>query len=271
MLVKLFKFLQSLSPTISKKLWLGWYQYLAKNQKHSFWTFMNYGYADLDDNSNVLQLSSEDEKDRPGIQLYDHVVKGLEIEGKEMLEIGSGRGGGSSYIARYYNPKLITGIDFSNKAIQLSNKLHDVPNLQFQHGDAEFIPFNDNSFDVVINVESSFCYNSMDLFLSEVYRILRSGGHFSWVDFRHNDLINETETAFKNAALILVSEKDITDNVLRSLDLFSEEKMSSINKHIPWYLKKSFSSFSGTNGTKIHNAFKTGQTKYLSKVLQKPK
>ena len=79
----------------------------------------------------------------------------------------------------------VTAVDFSQKAVQLANKLHDhIPNLKFVCGDAENLPFDDNTFDAVINVESSHCYGDMVAFLQEVKRVLKSGGKFSWTDFR---------------------------------------------------------------------------------------
>ena len=69
------------------------------------------------------------------------------IRGKHTLEIGSGRGGGASFLARYHNPSHMTGLDYSTKAVKLSINLHkEVHNLQFVKGDAESLPFDDKSF-----------------------------------------------------------------------------------------------------------------------------
>ena len=35
-------------------------------------------------------------------------------------------------------------------------------------GDSENLPFEDNTFDAVLNIESSHCYASMDKFIKEV-------------------------------------------------------------------------------------------------------
>ena len=65
------------------------------------------------------------------------------------MEIGSGRGGGASFVAQYHNPSHMTGLDYSTKAVKLSINLHkEVHNLQFVQGDAESLPFDDKSFDV---------------------------------------------------------------------------------------------------------------------------
>ena len=59
---------------------------------------MNYDYAELD--GSELDLHDHPEKDRYFIQLYHYVAAAVELNGKKVLEVGSGRGGGASYVAR---------------------------------------------------------------------------------------------------------------------------------------------------------------------------
>ena len=54
-------------------------------------------------------------------------------------------------------------------------------------GDAQNLPFPDESFDAVINVEASHIYPNFERFLGEVARVLRPGGHFLYADFRNRD------------------------------------------------------------------------------------
>ena len=77
---------------------------------------MNYGYFSSELN---LNLNPEDEKDRYFIQLYHHVTSPLDLKGLKVLEVGSGRGGGSSYISNYLNPTEIYGIDISPTAVEI--------------------------------------------------------------------------------------------------------------------------------------------------------
>ena len=41
----------------------------------------------------------------------------------------------------------------------------------------------------------------MKKFLNEVYRVLKKGGHFTWVDLRGKDMIKATESAFEGVDL----------------------------------------------------------------------
>mgnify|MGYP003327652535 CR=1 FL=1 len=107
-----------------------------------------------------------------------------DISKQNLLEVGSGRGGGSSYIQRYLKTETVTGLDISSDAVQLSNSSFDTPGLTFVQGDSENLPFENAVFDAVLNVESSHCYGNITLFLTEVKRVLKPGGFFLWADFR---------------------------------------------------------------------------------------
>ena len=71
---------------------------MAKRFPTQSWTFMNYGYSYLQDEKQV-DLKEEDEINRYSIQLYHSLLEKVDHESKEILEVGSGRGGGSNYIA----------------------------------------------------------------------------------------------------------------------------------------------------------------------------
>src|SRR5262245_18271500 len=102
-------------PGFKKRLWHAWYDYLAAAQRAPQWTFMNYGYAD--DGAKKLALAEGDEPQRHGIQLYNHVASAVDLTGQVVLEVGSGRGGGSSFIKRYLRPSKMVGMDLSQNAV----------------------------------------------------------------------------------------------------------------------------------------------------------
>jgi len=71
------------------------------------------------------------------MQLYEAVVAGVDLSGKDVLEVGSGRGGGASFVTRYLSPATMHGIDFSRRAVELSHQRHSSDGLNFHHGNAE--------------------------------------------------------------------------------------------------------------------------------------
>ncbi len=132
----------------------------------------------------ALPLAASDEPNRFGIQLYHRVATQADLNGKQVLEVSCGHGGGASYLVRTLHPASYTGLDFNADGIAFCRKRHKLPGLDFVHGDAESLPFADQSFDAVINVEASHAYPRFPRFLAEVVRVLRPGGHFLYADFR---------------------------------------------------------------------------------------
>ena len=61
----------------------------------------------------------------------------------------------------------------SKEVVKFNNKYHKMSGLSFVTGNAQELPFEDQSFDAIVNVESSRSYNDIDAFISEVHRVLR--------------------------------------------------------------------------------------------------
>ena len=218
-LKNIFDLLVRTSPNIKRKLWMAWYNYLVKMHKGDELLFMNYGYADLEPEARLLSLQPSDEKYRYCIQLYHHVVQGVDITNKDVLEVGSGRGGGAAYIAKKFAPASMIGLDFAQNAIDFCKSYHaSVKNLLFFHGDAEDMPFEENSFDIVVNVESSHSYGTSERFFQEVHRVLRPKGYFLITDFRDKKDIARWYEEVRNSGLTILQEEEITPNIVRALE-----------------------------------------------------
>lgn len=256
-------------PPIKKLLWRWWYEFLAGLHRTGDWSFMNYGYAAMP--PAPISLEASDEANRYSVQLYHATINGLKLENLRVLEVGSGRGGGAAYVKKYHKPAEMVGLDFSAKAVALCNEFYKIPGLRFMQGDAENLPFDDNSFDAVINVESSHCYGSVDAFLGQVRRVLRPGGYFLYADFRDQVKMDTWRQQIRDSGLTLVNEMDITKNVVAALDADDERKTKLINKLVPKLLLSSFKDFSGVKGSAIYNEFRSGVTPYVRFLLQKPK
>lgn len=228
---------------------------------------MNYGY--LDASGPRLELAPEDEPDRCCIQLYNRVAGTVDLTARDVLEVGSGRGGGASFIARYLQPAKMVGVDLSANAVSFSRTRHRVNGLTFEQGDAEHLPFESDSFDAIVNVESSHCYPSFETFLPEVHRALRKGGYFLYADFRETAAVDAWRRSLEQSGLRLLHEHDITAQVLTALDADNERKLALIHKLVPRPLRRSFFDFAAVRGSTIYEAFRTRKLLYLCFVLQK--
>ena len=228
---------------------------------------MNYGFAPSTGDVDSPPLRSSDEPDRLCIQLYSHAIGHFDLHDRDVLEVGSGRGGGASYISRYLRPRSMTGMDFSQEAVALCNRHRGAPGLVFLCGDAQSMPFQDSSFDAVVNIESSHCYESMDTFLSEVRRVLRPGGRFFFADLRTVDGANTLRKQLNACGLTIEHEADITTNVLTALRLDNARKLELINTLIPRVFHWPFRAFAGIEGTRNYAGFESGKLRYLSAQL----
>lgn len=269
MFVRLFFYLMSLSSTIQEKLWKWWYQRLAEDYQKIDWRFMNYGYAPTKEESPLSLKNEADKEDRLFIQLYQHVLSGIDMKGMDILEVGSGRGGGSDFVARYLDPSSIVGVDFAKNAVDLCNKFYQSPNLKFMEGNAEKLPFENDRFDVVFNVESSHCYGNMKAFVDEVQRVLKPGGIFAWADLRTREDMKKVEDIFRHCSLKLISKEDITPNVQLALEQFSNFKEEAIRQKVPFLWRHIFSEFAGVKNSQMYKAFQDGEMVYLCCRFQK--
>jgi ubiquinone/menaquinone biosynthesis C-methylase UbiE len=267
MLIRTAMKLTELSGAFRKFLWRQWYDYLAGYRVQD-WQFMNYGFASPGQAAH-LALKPADEPDRLSIQLYQHVVEAVCLRGLDVLEVGCGRGGGSSFLARYHDPRQLTGLDYSHKVIGVCRKQHKVAGLTFFQGDAESLPFENSAFDVIINVESSHCYRSMPAFLREVKRVLRPGGKLLWADLRAAKDSAALHEFVAQSGLEVVDQEDITDCVVEALRQDSQRRMDLIARSVTKPLRHMFQEFAAVEGSDIFCAFRDRTAVYLRYVLQR--
>jgi len=118
-------------------------------------TCMNFGFKS--DDQPKTDHPAESEPERHCLQMHHKIATAAgDSTGLNVLEVGSGRGGGSAHTKRCLRPARMTGLDCASQAIDFCATKH--PDVVFVHGDAEDLPFEDEEFDFVINVESSHCY-----------------------------------------------------------------------------------------------------------------
>jgi SAM-dependent methyltransferase len=260
--------LLALGP-VRKVIWKLWYPFLTRRVAGDEVLFLNYAYEE--DPPVGLRLDPADEPNRACIQLYHHVASQVELRGKKVLEVSCGHGGGASWLTRTLGPQSYTGLDLNRAGIRFCRERHGgVAGLSFIEGDAQHLPFPDDSFDTVLNVEASHCYPDFPRFLAEVARVLRPGGHLLHADFRFGDGVAAWERALAAPPWAVVRTRVINPEVLRGLEINSARSAELVVRRLPRFLHAPGRDFAGLEGSRIHTAVRTGAMSYRSWCLVKP-
>jgi ubiquinone/menaquinone biosynthesis C-methylase UbiE len=243
------------------------YWYISSVDKKNEVIFMNYGYHD---DTETIELHAIDEVNRYSIQLYHRLAKMVDVNEKNIVEIGCGRGGGIAYISKMFTPKSAIGVDLNAKAVKFGNSHYQLNNLKFEQGDAQCLRFDNESKDIVFNVESSHRYPKMEAFLDEVYRILKPGGYFLFTDFRYKDDMSELVHLLAQYDFIKFDEQFINNEVNIALDLDAKRREALVKKYAPPFLQRALHNFAGNNGSTTYNQIKDGGIIYFVFCFQKP-
>lgn len=255
------------SRSVRKAIWKLWYPFLTRRLHDEGVVFLNYAYET--DPPMAIPLAADEEKDRACIQLYHHTGSLADLRGKHVLEVSCGHGGGASYLTRTFQPARYTGLDLNPAGIAFCKKRHRVPGLAFVQGDAENLPFDDETFDAVVNVEASHCYPDFPRFLTEVARVLKPGGRFLYADFRFQSGIADWENAIAACPLEVEQMTDIGPCVIRGLETNSARSQEMLDRKLPKFLHNLGRDFAGVKGSRIYNALVDGNVSYRSHVLVK--
>lgn len=121
--------------------------------------------------------------------------------GDVVVDLGSGAGN-DAFIARHETGESgkVIGIDFSEAMVEkarINARARSFNNVEFMHGDIENIPLQANVADIVVSNCVLNLVPDKDKVFTEIYRILKTGAHFSISDIV---LVGELPEEIKNAA-----------------------------------------------------------------------
>ena len=156
----------------------------------------------------------------------------------KVLEVASGSGGPAVFMVKETGCQLV-GIDINENGIQNARNLASENGLdgkmEFSVADAsEQLPFIDETFDIIISIDSINHFRSRDKVFGEFKRILKKGGHLLFTDavvitgILTNEEIairsslgfflfvpkGENERLLKEAGLKEISATDTTENII---------------------------------------------------------
>lgn len=112
--------------------------------------------------------------------------------------------------------------------------------MEFIEGDSCFLQstkLKPDSLDVIINIESSHCYSDLNAFYEGVAYLLKPDGVFIYVDWNFMDKLEYIETTLKKH-FVVQKQEDISQNVLKALNVTSEMKKQEIVDRVPFMCRR---------------------------------
>lgn len=122
-----------------------------------------------------------------GNESIEQMFSEVELNGKKLLDIGSGLGGVDFYVAERYTADII-GVDCVARLVAEANNRKSGRTLRgsvnfIHHGADNFnYPWEDNSFDIIFSKESLLHVADKKALCKELYRILKPGGKIIILD-----------------------------------------------------------------------------------------
>jgi SAM-dependent methyltransferase len=233
---------------------------------------LNCGYAEP--GYPRFSLPPAEEPERLGFQLYHRLVREMPLAGRDLVEIGCGRGGGARFLARECGPRRLIATDASHLLILGDRRRQNPPNLEFRAAPACRLPLQAESCDVVISVEAIHPQPDKSAVLAEAARVLRPGGYLLVADFFYTrDSSPNAVSLFRSCVSCSpferVVEDDWTAQAVAALEEDSPRRLAEIDR-LPRFTRRAALSFAGTVRSPLYAQLRNGQARYLHFCLVKP-
>ena len=159
--------------------------------------------------------------------LYDLLVKALpfwrrwlgeaipHVRGPRVLEVSFGTG---YLLTRYAADFEVHGVDYNQKMVKIARKnlARAGVSARLRQGNVESLPYEDESFDSVVNTMAFSGYPDGAKAISEMRRVLKEGGRLILIDVNYPSDGNQLGT-------MLVNFWKLTGDVIRDVgELFGE-------------------------------------------------
>lgn len=230
-------------------------------------SFLNFGYIPNENRRYSRITLPQNYLNKNATNLVLEVVGDCDLGGRDVLDVGCGRGGTVATINKYFGARRLVGVDISPNAIRFCGEQFPGGQIEFLVGDAENLPFADESFDVVVNVESSSSYPNLQIFYTEVFRVLRRGGHFLYTDLLPSDTVTKGLAFLESLGFVIERNRDITSNVLLSCDEAAARHLHTFKES---QRTETIKTFLAVPGSRPYNEMQSGESKYFIVKAVKP-
>ncbi len=230
--------------------------------------FLNYGYMPLAQTPQFSPIVLNPKTyDGNSHRLVLEVIGDCPLQGRDILDIGCGRGGVAHVLKAHFNIGSYLGVDLSSEAISFCKEAHETEGYSFLEGDAEHLPIASGAKDVVINIESSNCYPNINRFFHEVKRVLRKKSWFLYADLLRKEEFVKNRRLLEQAGFEIVRDIDISPNVLRACD---ETGARRLRAYEDLEERRYMANFLASPGSELYQCLKDGRVQYRLYKLWKP-
>ncbi|HEU4859348.1 MAG TPA: class I SAM-dependent methyltransferase [Chitinophagaceae bacterium] len=122
------------------------------------------------------------------------LVSRLQDKYSDILEIACGTGRVTKHLARSVKHDTLTATDLNADMIDVAKEMVNDKRIRWMYADAMDLPFDDESFDLVVMQFGIMFFPDKEKGLKEAYRVLKNGGKLiynTWNKVETNEAIHE--------------------------------------------------------------------------------
>ncbi len=225
--------------------------------------FMVWGFAD----GTLPRAELEDDPERTLAHLYHRVLEDAPVRGADIVELGCGRGGGAGYVRRTLGPRRVVGVDHLSENIQQARRRFvGEAGLEFVCADMTRVPFQHQSFDLVVSIDSTHGLVDMDAFFQEARRLLRPGGQLVLSDLRED--WGPDEARMQGHGFEILALEELSEGVVAGLDADAARRKRFARAQ-PVGLRGAAEVLLGVPGTPLYRGLEDGWLQYVRYRLRR--
>jgi len=177
------------------------------------------------------------------------MTKAAQLEGTEsVLDVGTG----TAHTAIAFAPHVasVIGLDLTPAMLEAGATLvreRGLENVELRQGEAEALPFDDHSFDLVVARQCPHHFNDVGQAVKEAARVLRPGGRLLILD--SVSLAHPKLDTFMNAVEMLRDPSHVRNYALSEWRQFYEEADIEVTGQAQWLLRIEFENWIHRGGT----------------------
>lgn len=199
-------------------------------------------------------------------------------DGDRIIDICAGVGGPSRLLAEKFTHARFLAFDLNGGRCRGAHRLNGLVGLDRQidvvQGDAQGMPFADNSLDIALSQEAFLHIPDKQAVLNEAARILRAGGRLGFTDLVAGPALEEADRAALEAGMEMRALQTVPDYMSKfraaGLSLVSHDDLSPqwvtiLTERLEWY-RAMDSGTRQTLGDGVHERYMDGYVTFVGLV-----